>query len=110
MSATKMVRTALALAALAAAASLCACGRQGQLERPAPLFGGPASPPRAWATDRDADAARARADGARTDGPRAPQSVGEVRDAGLSTAAISAAPHAPPNPDTPAAGAAPAPQ
>lgn len=108
-------KTIAALAALAAAAALAGCGKQSLLERPAPLFG--KTPPQEgrWATAREASAARARTDGAVAAGPQAPQSVDEVRNAGPNTAALSAAPNRPPNPDDsaanpPPASSAPAPQ
>ena len=76
--------TALVLAALAGA-SLAGCGKQGDLERPAPLFGH-VKAPSAETLARDEAAARARTDGLAAAGPQAlaPQSVDEVRDQGLS--------------------------
>ena len=75
--------TVLALAALAGA-SLAGCGKQGELERPSPLFGH-VRPSSAQVLARDQAAARARADGLAAAGPQAlaPQSVDEVRDQGL---------------------------
>ncbi len=80
MTSSRTFRVGAACALGLIALDLAACGKQGGLDRPGPLFGQRRSEAR------------------------------PERDAGLSTAAISAAPHAPPNPDTPAAGAAPAPQ
>ena len=72
--------TLLALAALTAAA-LAGCGKQGELERPAPLFGH-VKTPSAQVLARDQAAARARADGLAAAGPQvlAPLSVDEVRN------------------------------
>ncbi len=72
----------LVLGALAAAALLQACGRQGELDRPKPLFGS-IHPPSRQALARDEAAARARADGQARADPQAPQSVDEVRGLGL---------------------------
>ena len=71
--------TLLALAGLAVA--LAGCGKQGDLERPAPLFGH-VKTPSAQVLARDQAAARARADGLDAAGPQvlAPQSVDEVRN------------------------------
>ncbi len=77
-------RAMLAIAALGAAASLAACGRQGELERPSPLFGNP-STPSADAVTRDQATERARADAALRADPQAPQSIVEVRDQGVAT-------------------------
>ena len=73
------------LAALAAAA-LAGCGKQADLDRPAPLFGHVRAPS-AEALGRDQAAARARADGAASAGPqaKAPQSIDEVRNRGIPT-------------------------
>ena len=73
---------ALALAGLAAAALLAGCGRQGELERPAPLFG-KASQPSPDALRRQQAAQRAYAEGQARADPQAPQSVDEVRSLGL---------------------------
>ncbi len=77
----------LTLIALAAAAVLAGCGRQGELERPRPLFGKP-STPAADAKSRDQAMARARADGAKHADPRAPQSIDEVREQGVASLRI----------------------
>ena len=66
------------------ALALAACGRQGELEKPGPLFGkAPAVAPDA--VTRDAAMARARSDGAARADPRAPASVDEVREQGVAT-------------------------
>jgi putative lipoprotein len=69
----------IAFALLAGAACLAGCGRTGDLERPAPMFGGQ---PQAAQDDRPAMTAeaRARADAARSDpDAETPQSVQELR-------------------------------
>ncbi len=93
--------TALTLTALAAAA-LAGCGKQGDLERPAPLFHHTLTPS-AQTLTREQAADRARADGADSADPQAPQSVDEVRNQrvaprptpGLSAPAASSTPPAP---------------
>ncbi len=74
---TRALAVHAALAALAALA-LAGCGKQGELEPPRAIAGQPAPAPTGWVADRDAAAARARADAAPTVGPQAPQSVEEV--------------------------------
>ena len=69
----------LALALLLLGGTLAGCGRQAEFERPRPLIGKPRQPSAAQ-LNRDAAAARARADGAVKADPQAPQSVDEVRD------------------------------
>ena len=78
---TRALGVYAALAALAALA-LAGCGKQGELESPRALAGRPAPAPTGWAADRQAAAARARADAAATVGPEAPQSVEEVHAVG----------------------------
>ncbi len=72
--------TALTLAALAAL-TLAGCGKQGQLERPAPLIG---NGTRADAATRARQAAEAdaRQQAGRNPDPQAPQSADEVRNDG----------------------------
>jgi len=70
---------ALALVALGALA-LAGCGKQGELERPAPLIGHGVQP-NAETRDRQEAAARAREDAGPTGGKQAPQSADEVRNA-----------------------------
>ena len=94
---------ALAFLALAALA-LAGCGRQGELERPGPLFGkAPAAAPDA--VTRDEGMARARRDGAARADPRAPLSNDEVREQGVASlraqADSSAPADAPPASSTP---------
>ncbi len=74
-----LLLSASALAALA----LVGCGRQGALERPRPLFGRE-STPSPQAVTRTQAAARARNEARAMGDPRAPQSVDEVRELGLS--------------------------
>ena len=69
--------SALTLAALGALA-LAGCGKQGELERPAPLIGHGVQP-NAETRDRQEAAARAREDAGPTSGKQAPQSEDEVR-------------------------------
>ncbi|HEX4098145.1 MAG TPA: hypothetical protein VHX64_15580 [Caulobacteraceae bacterium] len=69
--------SAFTLAALAALA-LAGCGKQGELERPAPLFGHQVQPDRET-HDRQAAAARAKEDAGPTAGKQAPESEDEVR-------------------------------
>ena len=68
---------ALALAALA----LAGCGKLGDLDRPAPLFGH-GTQPNAQTQTRQTAAARARADDVRSTDAQAPQSADEVRNQG----------------------------
>ena len=69
-----------ALAALAAL-TLAGCGKQGQLDRPAPLVGH-GTEPNAQTRTRQAAAARARQEAARGTDRQSPQSVDEVRNEG----------------------------
>ena len=97
----KVNTTILVLAALAAASALGGCGKQGLLERPAPMFGRSPTEPGAFATARGDAAARAKADGALTAGPVAPQSVDEVRNAGPLPLGPGPSETNSPNPETP---------
>lgn len=80
-----MISSKAALALLAAAGMLVGCGKQGELDRPAPLIGKAQAGPGQAKLTRDAAAARARGDGAANSDPPAPQSVDEVRNQGLPT-------------------------
>ena len=71
---------ALSLAALAAATVLAGCGKQGELQRPAPLIGHGVTANEATTT-RQAAAARARRDTA-SSAHKPPQSADEVRNEG----------------------------
>ncbi|HEY5413130.1 MAG TPA: lipoprotein [Caulobacteraceae bacterium] len=74
------LRSVFTLAALAAALGLAGCGKQGDLQRPAPLYGRTVTP-NAQTSTRQAAAARARRDTAST-AHQAPQSADEVRNEG----------------------------
>jgi predicted small lipoprotein YifL len=93
--------SALTLAALAAL-TLAGCGKEGELERPAPLWGH-AVVPNTQTHDRQAAEAAAKRDAKGTAGRQAPQSSDEVRveDAQL--------PPPPPLAGTPLVGAPPPP-
>ena len=83
---------------------LAACGKQGELERPAPLVGRPQGGPTSAQLTRDQAAARARQEGAANSDPQAPQSVDEVRNQGVQTQRehpVAGAPQGP-NPQRPA--------
>ncbi len=96
MSTRAQVLALLVLSALA----LAGCGRQGELERPGPLFGrAPAAAPDAVA--RDEAMARARKDGAARADPRAPLSNDEVREQGVASLRAQADSDAPPASSTP---------
>ena len=70
----------LALAALTVLA-LAGCGKEGELDRPAPLIGH-GTRPNAQTQTRQTAASRARADSARSGDAQAPQSADEVRNQG----------------------------
>ena len=72
--------TALSLAALAAL-SVAGCGKQGELQRPAPLIGR-GTEPNAATRARQAAEADARQNAGRIADPQAPQSADEVRNDG----------------------------
>ena len=96
MSTRAQVLALLVLTALA----LAGCGRQGELERPGPLFGrAPAAAPDVVA--RDEAMARARKDGAARADPRAPLSNDEVREQGVASLRAQADSDAPPASSTP---------
>jgi hypothetical protein len=78
-------RNAILALVVLGAASLGACGKQAELERPKPLIGHGRPPPSAQQLTRDKAAARARDDGLATADPQAPQSVDEVRGQGVQT-------------------------
>jgi hypothetical protein len=80
-----MISRTAVLALFIAAGALGACGKQGELERPAPLVGKAQTGPSAAKLKRDQAAARARNDGAVNADPQAPQSVDEVRNLGVQT-------------------------
>ena len=98
-----------ALEALAALA-LAGCGRQGELDRPHPLFGGQVQP-NAETRARQAAEADARQNAAKIPDPQAPQSADEVRNDGavlpppppLKGSDIAGA-RPPPNPQQPPGG------
>ncbi len=112
-----MTRSRAPLALLVLAAALAGCGKQGDLQRPHPLSGRPATATTAQADARDA-AHRALADGAAKSGPRAPASIDELREIDSTRhkavqtpdAADPSAPHPPGSPQSPDAQTAPAPQ
>jgi len=71
--------TALAVVLVAGALAVAGCGKQAELARPRPMFGGVPTQPTAEAANRDAMARRAVADAAPRADPRAPASLEELR-------------------------------
>ena len=78
---TAMRSASLATLAALAALALAGCGKEGELDRPAPLFGH-GTRPNAETQTRQSAATRARADSARSTNAQAPQSADEVRNQG----------------------------
>ena len=72
---------ALAVVLVAGALAVAGCGKQAELARPRPIFGGAPTQPTAQAANRDALARRAIADAAPHADPRAPESLEELRRA-----------------------------
>ena len=70
---------ALAVILVAGTLAVAGCGKQAELARPRPMFGGVPTQPTAEAADRDALARRAIADAAPHADPRAPESLDELR-------------------------------
>jgi hypothetical protein len=103
----------IALALLMGGATLAGCGRTGELERPAPLFGGQPQTSQDTRTSMSAEA-RARSDAARSNPDEAtPQSVQDLRrmqGGDIAPARAEPIPGAPPDPSAaPPQGAIPDP-